>query len=199
MRVLANTLTGRMTQAADAVRVTPGNVGASGLAVGSIACRSTLGSPSNGCLPLNVFGEGVASPETIAWINSYDDIDDEDITLNQDVAAASMQGVLPWGLSAGKVAVAFGAEYRKEGGRTVADPRANAAQWASGNFADFAGQYHVEEGFLQVDRSGPEGQCRAVAGFQRRRPSDQLFHQRDGWKPGSWAPPANSVTTFACA
>lgn len=151
LRVLANTLTGRVTQAADAVRVTPGNVGASGLAVGSIACRSTLSAPGNGCLPLNVFGEGVASPETIAWINSYNDIDDEDITLNEDVAAASMQGVLPWGLPAGKVAVAFGAEYRKEGGRTVADPRANAAQWASGNFANFAGQYHVEEGFLQVD------------------------------------------------
>ena len=43
--------------------------------------------------------------------------DFETIVLNEDVAAGSMQGVLPWSLPAGQVAVSFGAEYRKEGGR----------------------------------------------------------------------------------
>jgi len=142
LRVINNTLTGRLNQAADAV-VDP--------STGGIVCRSTLTDPTNGCVPLDVFGTGVASQSAISWINSYGDIDWENITLNEDVLSGSMQGTLPWGLEAGPVAVAFGAEYRKEGGRTVADPRGATASWGSGNFADFAGQYHVEEGFLEVD------------------------------------------------
>ena len=155
LRVIANTLTNNLTLASDAVRVTATGadaaVAGSGLSVGSIACRSTLTAPTNGCVPLDVFGEGVASPAAIAWINSYGNDDYENITLNEDVASGSMQGTLPWKLPAGAVAVVFGTEYRKEGGRTVADPRANAAQWASGNFANFAGQYNIIEGFGEVD------------------------------------------------
>ena len=63
-----------------------------------------------------------------------------------------MQGVLPWALPAGPVAVAFGAEYRHEqGGVIAADPRGATGQWAAGNFLPYQGQYHVEEGFLEVD------------------------------------------------
>jgi outer membrane receptor protein involved in Fe transport len=62
-----------------------------------------------------------------------------------------MQGVLPWSLPAGQVAVSFGAEYRKEGGRTTADPGAVAVQYSVGNFNNFAGQYNVMEGFLEVE------------------------------------------------
>jgi outer membrane receptor protein involved in Fe transport len=50
------------------------------------------------------------------------------------------------------VAVAFGAEYRHEqGGVTQADPRGATGQWSAGNFQPYSGQYHVEEGFLEVD------------------------------------------------
>jgi iron complex outermembrane receptor protein len=155
LRVIANTLTNNLTLAADAVRVTATGADAaaagSGLAVGSIVCRSTLTAPTNGCVPLDVFGEGVASQAAINYVNSAGNIDYENITLNEDVASGSMQGTLPWKLPAGGIAVAFGGEYRKEGGRTVADPRANQALWASGNFANFAGQYNVIEGFGEVD------------------------------------------------
>ncbi|MEP6830966.1 MAG: TonB-dependent receptor [Rhizomicrobium sp.] len=146
--VLNNVINANYTNAVDAVRVTTGNVGSSGLAVGSIACRSSLTNPANGCQPLNVFGVGVASQAAINYVTTKNDF--QTIVLNEDVAAGSMQGVLPWSLPAGPVAVSFGAEYRKEGGRTVADPGAVLVQYSVGNFNNFAGQYNVEEGFLEV-------------------------------------------------
>ena len=149
LHVLNNVINQNYSNAVDAVRVTAGNVGASGLAVGSIACRSTLTNPTNGCQPLDVFGVGVASQAAINYVTTKNDF--ETIVLNEDVAAGSMQGVLPWSLPAGQVAVSFGAEYRKEGGRTTADPGAVAVQYSVGNFNNFAGQYNVMEGFLEVE------------------------------------------------
>ena len=49
LHVLNNVINQNYSNAVDAVRVTTGNVGTSGLAVGSIACRSTLTNPTNGC------------------------------------------------------------------------------------------------------------------------------------------------------
>ena len=77
----------------------------------------------------NILGTGVASQDALLYVNPGRDpssgiLDNETIVLNQDVLAGSMQGVLPWSLPAGPVAVAFGAEYRHEqGGVTQADPR----------------------------------------------------------------------------
>ena len=50
--------------AIDAVRVTPSNVGTSGLQIGSIQCRALLqgNAAAAGCEPLNVLGNGVATP-----------------------------------------------------------------------------------------------------------------------------------------
>jgi iron complex outermembrane receptor protein len=130
--------------------VTSGNVGTSGLQVGSIACRSTLTNPSNGCAPLNPFGDGVASAAAVNYVNT--DQDFETMVLNEDVASGSMQGKLPWNLTgAGVPAVAFGAEYRKEGGVTVVSPLALATALSVANFGPLRGQYHIEEGFLEIN------------------------------------------------
>ena len=149
LHVLNNVVNANYSNAVDAVRVTAANVAASGLPIGSIACRSTLANPANGCQPLDVFGVGVASQAAINYVITRSDF--ETIVLNEDVAAGSMQGTLPWTLPAGPVAVAFGAEYRKEGGRTTADPGAVAVKYSVGNFNNFAGQYNVMEGFAEVD------------------------------------------------
>ncbi len=149
LHVLNNVVNQNYANAVDAVTVTNANVGGSGLQVGSIACRSTLTDPADGCRPLNVFGDGVASQGAINPIDTHNDV--EPITLNEDVAAASMQGQLPWSLPAGRISMAFGAEYRKEGGRTQADPGAVARLYSVGNFNNFAGQYHVEEGFAEIN------------------------------------------------
>jgi len=154
-----NSLTPRYNFATDAVKVTAANQGNSGLAIGSIQCRALLlgNAAAAGCQPLNVLGTGVASDAALLYVNPGRDpnsgiLDNETIALNQDVIAGSMQGVLPWALPAGPVAVAFGAEYRHEqGGVIQADPRGAAGQWAAGNFLPYQGQYHVEEGFLEVD------------------------------------------------
>jgi outer membrane receptor protein involved in Fe transport len=154
-----NSLTPRYNFATDAVKVTATNQGSSGLPIGSIQCRALLlgNAAAAGCQPLNVLGTGVASDAALLYINPGRDpnsgiLDNDTIALNQDVVAGSMQGVLPWALPAGPVAVAFGAEYRHEqGGIIQADPRGATGQWAAGNFLPYQGQYHVEEGFLEVD------------------------------------------------
>jgi len=151
--VINNIFTPNYNLAVDAVQVTPGNVGASGLAIGSVACRSTLTDPANGCQPLDLFGVGVASPAAIAYINGLARAgrDYQLAVLNQDVASLAVQGMLPWSLGAGQVSVAFGGEYRKEGGRVTVDPLASAKLFSVGNFSGFSGQYNVEEGFLEIE------------------------------------------------
>ena len=121
--------------------------------IGSIACASTLTNPTNGCAPLDVFGNGVASAAAINYTNgaARSGQDAEITTLNEDVASGSAQGQLPWGLPAGRMSMAFGFDYRKEGGREVASPLANAHLFSVGNFTSFVGQYNVEEGFAEID------------------------------------------------
>jgi outer membrane receptor protein involved in Fe transport len=154
-----DSLTPRYNFATDAVRVTATNQGNSGLPIGSIQCRAVLlGNPAAaGCQPLNVLGTGVASDAALLYVNPGRDpnsgiLDNDTTVMNQDVVTGSMQGVLPWTLPAGAVAVALGAEYRHEqGGIIQADPLGASGQWNAGNFLPYRGQYHVEEGFVEVD------------------------------------------------
>jgi iron complex outermembrane receptor protein len=151
--VLNNVYTPNYNLAVDAVRVTPANVGSSGLSLGSLVCRSTLSDPGNGCQPLNVFGVGVASEAAINYINgpARAGHDYQLAVLNQDVASVAVQGILPWSFGAEPVSAAFGGEYRKEGGRVTTDPLAQAKLFSVGNFSGFYGQYNVEEGFAEIE------------------------------------------------
>jgi len=151
--VTNNVYTPNYNLAIDAVRVTAANVGTSGLPIGSIACRSSLTDPTNGCQPLNLFGTGVASAAAINYINgpARNGHDYQLAILTQDVASVAVQGNLPWSMGAGPVSVAFGGEYRKEGARVTVDPLAQAKQFSVGNFSGFSGQYNVEEGFVEIE------------------------------------------------
>jgi outer membrane receptor protein involved in Fe transport len=145
--------------AIDAVKVTPTNVGRSGLPIGSIQCRAALqGNPAAaGCVPLNVMGNGVASQAAIQYVNPGTNPDSgilnrELVIMNQDVLSGSMQGKLPWGLPAGNIAVAFGGEYRHEQAGQYEVPAIDATSpYPAGNFGPYSGQYEVEEGFLEAD------------------------------------------------
>jgi outer membrane receptor protein involved in Fe transport len=152
--ILNNVLKSNYINAVDAVTVSAANVGSSGLPIGSIACRSSLTNPANGCSPLDVFGTGVASQAAINYITgpARNGGNWSLAVLNEDVFAGSMQGQLPaeWSLPAGRVAVAFGGEYRKEAARVTADANALAVGWSVGNFAAFTGEYNVTEGFGEV-------------------------------------------------
>jgi outer membrane receptor protein involved in Fe transport len=159
--VLGDVIIANLTAAEDAVTVTNANRGTSGLALGSIACRSSLPGQAAvvvgkqtaqaGCVPINVFGTGVASAAAINYAQGGAG-NFEDMQLNQDVLEGSMQGTLPWTLPAGKVAVAFGAGYRKEAGVNFATQVGLNAGYAVANYTAFpSSSYNVEEGFLEVD------------------------------------------------
>ncbi|HWA70162.1 MAG TPA: TonB-dependent receptor [Rhizomicrobium sp.] len=145
-----NLIKANFTLAADAVRVTSANVGASGLTVGSIACRSTLTAPGNGCVPLNVLGTGVQSQAAVAYVNSNNNWQFQN--QQQDTADVSMQGKLPWDvLGAGAPSVAFGADYRKEQVVGTTNPTSTALGYSVANFQPVRGEFNVEEGFGEID------------------------------------------------
>ncbi|MBA2588045.1 MAG: TonB-dependent receptor [Alphaproteobacteria bacterium] len=143
---------------------------------GDVACRSALtatsfGTTTNaagfqviqpgglmpGCVPLNLFGEGTVSQAALNYIapgRLNKGISDQALYLiGQSVFSVSTQGTLPFGLEAGKVAVAFGFEDRLEQQRITRDPLQLGASgvFESGNFAQYAGQYNVQEGFLELN------------------------------------------------
>ena len=155
-----NNITANITAAQDAVTVTTANRGTSTLPLGSIACRSSLpgqkavAGAQPGCVPLDVFGYGVTSAGALRYIsgNANGTPDSYDILLNQDVAEGSVQGTLPWELPAGKVAIAFGAGYRKEANRANATAIGTQAGYAVANYSNFpAASYNIQEGFAEVD------------------------------------------------
>jgi outer membrane receptor protein involved in Fe transport len=146
-------------------------------AVGSIACRSTLtataygvvtdpntgfhtlaaGGYAPGCVPLNLFGDGTASQMALNYIapgrtGDLSVMDQGLFLMSQSVFSVETSGTLPWGLPAGKIAVALGFEDRLEQQRNQRDPNGLGASgvWESGNFSQFAGQYNVQEGFLEL-------------------------------------------------
>ena len=154
-----NSFLSRYNYAVDAVTVTAANQGASGLPIGSIQCRALLQglAAAAGCQPLNILGDNVASEMALRYVNPGRDpssgiLNQETIVLNQSVLSGAVQGVLPWALPAGPVAVALGAEYRHEqAGVISADPYGLKGEWAAGNFRPYRGQYHTGEAFAEID------------------------------------------------
>jgi outer membrane receptor protein involved in Fe transport len=159
----------RLNNALDAVRITSGNVGTSGLPIGSVQCRGLL-TPSNladptsttyfdlkGCQPVNAFGAGNVTQAAYAFVNPGVDpqsgfLDQVEVRTAQTAAGASLTGVLPWKLPAGDIGIATGAEYRLEqAGQYNANPIGARNVLVAGNWINYQAQYHVEEGFLEVN------------------------------------------------
>ena len=169
-----NSLGGGVAATATAVRNALTAAGAHVPVPGEIACRSALtatewGTTTNafgfqqikpgglmaGCEPLNILGTGNASQAALNYVapgrTNRAVMDQALYRLNQTVASLSASGTLPFGLPAGKIAMATGFEYRHEQQRNRRDPLQLGATgvFQSGNFSEFGGQYHVEEGFLE--------------------------------------------------
>lgn len=126
----------RLALATDAV-VNPAN--------GQIVCRSTLTDPSNGCVPLNRFGEGVASQAALAYVLGTPYRDQE---FTQDVAAFNLttNSIEGW---AGPISFATGAEFRREemGGFVEAQ---YSSGWKYGNYRVTSGKYDVKEAYIET-------------------------------------------------
>lgn len=143
-----NPIVANYNLAVDAVRVTTANVGNSGLAIGSIVCRSRLTNPGNGCLPLNILGRNVADPAAIAWIQGTGAW--SELWQTQHTASVAVRGE-PFELWAGPVAVALGLDYRREAINQTADPLSYARAYSIGNFQKFKDSYNSKEGFAEIN------------------------------------------------
>lgn len=115
-------------------------------ASGAIVCRSTLTNPTDGCVPINIFGLGVASPDAIAYFKGTAT---QKQRIKEHVVAASVNGSLgaTW---AGPISLAAGIEHRSEAARAVGDALSQTNGWATGNFKTNSGSYNVTEGFGEV-------------------------------------------------
>ncbi|HEY2533564.1 MAG TPA: TonB-dependent receptor [Xanthobacteraceae bacterium] len=97
---------------------------------GQIVCRSTLTSPNNGCVPIDIFGAGSISPQARAYIvNDYSHY----FQIRQSVANVDVQDE-PFSLWAGPVSVVAGGTYRNEAVMGEYDE-----QTTSGNNGIFSG------------------------------------------------------------
>ncbi|MBN8814346.1 MAG: TonB-dependent receptor [Sphingomonas sp.] len=134
---------------------------------GSIVCRSTLLglARGNGCVPVNLFGEGSPSGEALKYIlrTTYLNTD-----LDQLVGSASVRGE-PFSLWAGPVSFAAGVEYRRETYKQVSGPdnaitrtgtdirgypaaqRNQLGAYLLSPAQAFSGDFSVKEGFVEIN------------------------------------------------
>lgn len=106
--------------------------------------------PSNGCVPINLFGPGAISPEAVAFIR--EDLN-QGRSRDQLVIAAALTGDTGdfFALPAGAVDFALGVEYREENGEVFFDPALQTGQtFNQGSRPNFGGGYDVKEAFAEI-------------------------------------------------
>lgn len=123
---------------------------------GTIVCRSAVARAA-GCIPLDIIGTGVASPEALKYVLGTTYLNTEN---RQELASVSASGE-PFSDWAGPVSVAFGGEYREEAFEqqsdcasvgNCGDPVLSSAgsNWFAGNFHPSRGSFHVSEAFVET-------------------------------------------------
>lgn len=112
---------------------------------GQIVCRSSLTNPGNGCVPLNILGTGVATPEAVQYVTGTAF---QRLVQKQEVFEANIGGVLfdNW---AGPVSVAANLAHRTES----ADTATNTAtqMWLLANMGAMVGKYSVKEAAIETE------------------------------------------------
>jgi iron complex outermembrane receptor protein len=112
---------------------------------GAPVCASYLTNPS--CVPLNIFGQGVASQAALAYVQGTSHIETK---LEQQVGEASINGE-PFNTWAGPVSFVGGLGWRLDSISTPnVDPNSKTVAWFSGNYAPTKGSYNVKEFFAET-------------------------------------------------
>jgi iron complex outermembrane recepter protein len=117
---------------------------------GSGAPQTFSAGANSGCVPLNVFGEGVADPDALEWIG-YRIVDRAKV--NQHVLSGYLSGDSAdfFELPGGALGWAAGAEYRKEKSVNRRDPiLSRELLWGYANVTDEVGSFNVKETFAEV-------------------------------------------------
>ena len=115
------------------------------LVTGAPVCRD-LTARANGCVPINLFGEGSPSQAAIDYVNRtalYT------VKTTQQVAAVNVRGE-PFSTWAGPLALAFGGEYREERASATTDAISQASGFNYSNPKAFTGVIRVKEGYAEV-------------------------------------------------
>lgn len=120
-------------------------------ATGNIVCRSTLTDPTNGCIPVNVFGPGSLKLNDYVFGTAK-----FDLVTKQDVGAANINGE-PFSTWAGPVSLGFGVEARRETAVAETDPlsrilnpNGSTGGWLLGNQLPFSGKINVWEAYAET-------------------------------------------------
>ena len=145
-----NLIPSRFNLAIDAI-ANPATGGVAGVAAGAPICRSTLTNPTNGCVPMNLFGEGSLGAASVAWVTGYSEGRQtrQDLDFYQDVWSIDAQ-YNPFSTWAGPVSIAAGFEYRKESFSSTADEYSLLSLWNVGNFKGASNGYNVKEFFGEI-------------------------------------------------
>jgi iron complex outermembrane receptor protein len=105
------------------------------------------GARANGCVPINIFGSDVLSPEGAAFISPTALVRR---STEQDIASGVISGSL-FDLGAGPVAFAIGAEYRKEQSDNLPDDIVQSGELGPGsNEEPTQGQFNVKEFYGEI-------------------------------------------------
>jgi len=112
---------GPFALAVDAVAVLNGVEVAPGTPGSVVECRSTLTNPNNGCVPLDLFGEGAPSKAALSFVNRTSHLFQN---ATQEDALAFLSGdTQQWfSLPGGPVGFSVGVEHRRETAESHADP-----------------------------------------------------------------------------
>ena len=113
---------------------------------GAIVCRSTLTSPTNGCVPFNAFGLGVNSAAAFNYIlgTSY-----RGESMIEHAAGLTFNSK-PFDTWAGPVAFATGIEWRDEKIRGITDDVSKTFGWFNSSYQPTNGSYNVKEAFVEA-------------------------------------------------
>ncbi len=166
-----NVILGRFALAIDAI-ANPATGGVPGVAAGTPICRSSIANPTNGCVPMNLFGEGSLGAASIAYVTGLTDglRTRQDLDIKQDIFSFDAQ-YEPFSTWAGPVSIAAGFEGRKDSFSATADALSIASAWNVGNFKAEANGYSVREAFAEalvpILRDSPVGRAFDLNGAVR--------------------------------
>lgn len=113
---------------------------------GQIICRSTLTDPTNGCVPINLFGENSASQAAVDYVTgaSWQDAVYKEKSAAIDFAGTAFEN---W---AGPVSIALGAEWREDSVSQTVDEISAVSGYNIHNPKPLNGSVNVKEVFTEV-------------------------------------------------
>jgi iron complex outermembrane receptor protein len=145
---LNNRIVDRFAASIDAVKDSNGNV----------VCRSSI-DPSaaslldpiaqNGCIPTNIFGEGVVNPAAAQWFNTTT-LTRTHITQFVGGGTVTNNNLFHMPFDAGSASIAMGTEFRRETSQQTQDPLDVDGLTFLNAIPSSGGAYNVKEGYIET-------------------------------------------------